>query len=154
MPKAKNDHPTVTDIRPLLVRVAEAQGLTMYAWGKKAGDTNLLKDLMKDQPDGSRKIRSPTLERLDLAARAIGKDDFVDMASGVPRFDRELLREAIVEAIALRDHGDRQLSAEDCANLVIAVCDHYARRTDNRQPGELRRALEISLDYAGQVSSD
>ncbi len=150
----KNDHPTITDIRPLLMRVAEAQGLTMYAWGKKAGDTNLLKDLMKDQADGNRKVRSPTLERLDLAARAIGKDDFVDMAAGVPRFDRDLLRDAVIETIELRDKGDRQLSAEDCASLVIAVCDHYARRTEKRQPGELRRALEISLDYAGQVTSD
>ncbi len=133
----------ISDVAGVLRRVMAEQGLTAYEWQQRLNhhrgrSGSNLKNILSGA-----KQRSVTLDVLDGLAVTAGFDDYVHMASGRPRIDTALLREAVIEAAELLKKGPFEMSAEDAADLVIEALKHYSGAA--RGPQELRRAMQMSL---------
>lgn len=153
---ATKKQPPITDIRAVLQRVideksrADGKPFSVNAWDaliqSRRGEDPEKGSTVKNVMQG--KSQSPRLDTLDEAAQAVGYGDFIEMATGAPRFDLELLRVAVLEVLDIFENGPFEVSAEDAADLVVAICQHYASHRRGTGKAELRDRLEFTLTHS------
>lgn len=132
-----------TDLAQIFERVIRrTPGLTETAWAKKLGKKTLFADLRRKQ-------RSKSLEQLDRMALAAGFEDFVEMASGVPRYDRALLQAATTAAFAARDllPADTQLPPDTWAKIVVLIVDRIQREGAQWNSTSLTDMIAALIEY-------
>ena len=137
----------ITDIEAVLLQHMP-KGWSKTKWAEEAGVASAFREFGRN-PD-----KSMSLQTLDKLAQAAGKDDFVHLVGRRPRFDRELLRKAVREVIDARDHAHPDLAPAQCANLVVALLDHFTRQSGPQDPAALRDRLEFALALEEEKAAD